>query len=306
MVLSPLEKAIVYTLAYSAQFEFPLTKKEIEERLLFRLSDAQVLLATPEKPSLDEALGHLNELGVVEQANNFYFLKGYSGTVATRQKRAAYSEVKDQEIEDFLDSVRSCGWIKAVFVTGSAAVKNAEVDADLDFMIVTQPSRLWLTRLWVIWQAWRRGKRRSWQGEEKRSWCFNLWLESDKLALFSEYQSVYTAYELIQALPVLDRDDTAKHLLTDNVWAATYVPLAPVWRSVQSLGSSFHTPIFLMSVWSLLNAAAYILQRGYMNRHMTRERVERGVALFHPRDTHQWVLQNWRHVLATVQISLTH
>jgi len=74
---------------------------------------------------------------------------------------------------------------------------------------VTEPGRLWLTRLWVIWQAWRRGKRRSWQGEEKRSWCFNLWLDSDHLDLFQDYQSLYTAYELIQAQPVLDRGEVA-------------------------------------------------------------------------------------------------
>lgn len=295
MALSSLERAIILAVSYPDQFSFPLTELELWRRLPLKISEWWTVMAKPPTVNqLKPALKRLQKKQIIESDGQFFWLHGRSFLVDRRQRRQRISQTKWQEVDTFVKFAQAIPWITAVFVTGSLAVNNADQDDDSDFMIITQPNRLWLTRLVVSLYAFFKGKRRSWQGEEKRSWCFNLWLEESAFPILSEECSIYKAYELIQAVCVFDRGGVEKRLHQATSWVKTYVP------NVKWTGSRQPAVRVMTSSWlSRLNQLSYELQHWYMIRHMTRERVTEQYAFFHPRDTQGSILDGWVTSLTT-------
>lgn len=283
MAVSSLEKAILLTVAYTQQFQYPLSREEITSRLIARETSESNAFFDSQKVTQKTVIQTLNSLVKRKKLllqKGWYFLPGKSDCIETRTKRSQAAAEKWQEVEFFVKAAQKISWIEAIFITGSLAMNNTRPEDDVDFMIVTQPHRLWLTRLWVTWFAWQHGKRRSWHGEEKRSWCFNLWVTSDSLPVFTEKPSLYVAYELLQTRCVFDRTRVEERLLKSNHWALEFLPLGQ-WKR----GS--RKPVAAKEGWfgTVANYLAYAVQWVYMRPHVTRERVTLKWAFFHPRDT---------------------
>lgn len=305
MALTPLQRSVLYTLAYTAQFSYPLTADEVCFRLIGRLDQrTRVLSHAPTPTQVNRALASLVQKRLLKKEGISFSLRQMSGLVEIRRQRFLQDQAKWREVRSAVGWFKHIPWIQAIFVTGSLAMNNAGPDEDIDFMIVTAPDRLWLTRLVVSGFAWLRGKRRSWQGEEKRSWCFNLWLEEDQLELFARQPSLYTAYELLQARLVFDRNRVGERLFAQNRWVRSYLPLAVQLRGKRLFSKTdpsfliaLHNTSVIASINDRLNSWAYAFQRWYMQPHITREQVTKRYALFHPRDTQGWLYGRWRVML---------
>lgn len=308
--LDLLEQAILYTLSYSAQFQYPLTLEEIQKRLLSRLDEQTVVLSwSPTKTQLQQALIKLKNMHLVGVSSGHFFLLNQSETFLLRRERQLIAEQKWQEVAQLRRIVSYIPWIKAIYITGSLAMDNTQENEDIDFMIITSHRRLWLTRLLVSLFAWLKGKRRSWQGEEQRSWCFNLWLEETELPIFAQSPSVYIAYELIQARLILDKGGVGKRLQAAHQWVRHFLPqatldnLTQIDGSVGTVGTSAKvvSPATLATIWSstvmvigdIANMLAFYFQKKYMKPHRTRELVTENLAFFHPRDTQNWLYSRW-------------
>jgi hypothetical protein len=99
-------------------------------------------------------------------------------------------------------------------VTGSLAAENPSHDADVDFMLVSAPRRVWLSRagaIAVVRLAGRSGVKI----------CPNLALSTNALAL--DQTDLYTAHELLQLVP-LSGPNVYRALLAANVWSTAYLP----------------------------------------------------------------------------------
>lgn len=303
MKLSWWDQAVLATLAYVDQFHYPLSVTEIETRLVVPLKGTHPVaiprLVAPSQrhTRVQEALAHLQERGLVRRHKQWFMLAGSGEWVATRQERDILSQAKWREVATFIELVRWIPWIEGIAVTGSLAMNNVVPNDDCDFLVVTQPRRLWLTRLAVIMVALLKGKRRSWSGEEQNSWCFNLWLDRDHLAMPAYLRSVYGAYEVIQARWVEDRAGIEAAFRHHNKWTTTFLPYAllPISLPSASHSSEARSVRQRLAQWvgDQLEAGAYMLQHWYMKPHMTRERVGRGFAFFHPRDTKTAVTTQW-------------
>jgi hypothetical protein len=112
--------------------------------------------------------------------------------------------------------------VRMIAVTGSLAVDNAEAGDDVDYLIVTAPGRLWLTRtlvMAVVRFAALRGV----------TLCPNYIISETALGL--PERDVYTARELVQMAPVAGLD-TYDRMLAANDWYAAFLPnAAPRARS---------------------------------------------------------------------------
>jgi hypothetical protein len=114
-------------------------------------------------------------------------------------------------------------FVRMVAVTGSVAVDNADPGADLDYMIVTAPKRVWLTRamtMLVVRYAALRGV----------TLCPNYLLA--ETALEQPAQDRYTARELLQMQP-LSGFDVYGRLVEANPWWRTYLPNAVPFPCLQ-------------------------------------------------------------------------
>ena len=107
-------------------------------------------------------------------------------------------------------------FVRMVAVTGSLAMNNVADDADIDYFIVTENGRLWLTRFLVIGLvrlAARRGI----------VLCPNYFVAESALTL--PERNIYTAREIVQMVPLFGQDVYAQ-LRQQNCWASQFMPNA--------------------------------------------------------------------------------
>ena len=131
-----------------------------------------------------------------------------------------------EQAQFYADWIARLPFVRMVALTGSLAAGNAEDGADIDYLIVTEPGRLWSCRasiLGVVYWAARRGVRL----------CPNYLLSENALAL--KDRSPYAARELVQMAPLYGLD-TFYQMRTANPWVETYLPNA--WGFSQPAGSA--------------------------------------------------------------------
>jgi hypothetical protein len=288
-----LKKAVILTLAYTDQFDFPLTFGELYRRLIWQRSRFKL-----EPKVFSEFVINLFHQGFLEYQSGYFFLKGRSSLVQARLKRQKYALKQRKDLRSLLEFLQRIPWVKGVVLTGSLAMNAISPSDDSDFLLIVEPRRLWLTRVIVILYAWLKGKRRSWHSEEDNSWCFNMWLDSDHLQIDRTQRSIYTAYEACQADWLWWRGRVAEKFYLQNSWIKSYLP--NFWQQKmlssklerENLSSNL-SYMFGGVVWDVLDYLAFVLQLWYMRPHRTSEKVARSLAFFHPRDTKKMVDKGW-------------
>jgi len=299
--LQDVRKSIVLTLAYSAQFKHGLSISQLYTRLVTKKPISNF--------DFNQALQEFLNQGLVIKKGDSYQLRG----VPIRSFPSIDS--KRQEIQSLVSFISKIPWVSAVIITGSVAVGTMKPQDDIDFLIVTQPNRLWLVRPLVVLFGLSKGRRRSWSHEEPNSWCFNFWLEETELAFAQNRWSMYTAFELCQAKFVFDRDaSTEISFLRANAWVKNRLPHFFSKRMYQALQKKnrqsntneqhvvtsviYVVDFWLGSLFTFKNYVLYLVQLFYMAPHRTSEQVDLKGAFFHPRDTKKILYAGWKSELA--------
>ncbi|MBP9782066.1 hypothetical protein KBC89_05430 [Candidatus Woesebacteria bacterium] len=280
---SSLRARVWLVLAYSAVFEFPLSTEEVTRRI-WRF--AGETLST--QAEIDFSLHKLFSMGVIGKNDDLWYLVSQPEAPANRKLWTKNSQIKLHQAAPIISFLAKLPWVVGVAITGSVAVNSAQADDDVDFMIVTEPNRLWLTRLLTLIVAMKYGKRRSFAKEEPNSWCFNLWLTTNSLAVPPERRSLYTAYEVCQADWVINRGQVAEQFLTNNAWVEPTLANFFQYRQTRicKIKQNLKSNIFLIALTWLLaafNGVLFLLQIIYMTPHRTTERVHWDYAWFHPK-----------------------
>ncbi|MCW5848733.1 MAG: glycosyltransferase family 4 protein [Anaerolineae bacterium] len=206
--------ALLKTLLYADIFEFPLTRDELVHYLIGDQADpAAVQAALATDPALTE---HITRL------DGFYCLRGREATVARRLARNTSAEATWHAAHHWGRVLAHLPFVRGVMVTGALAAGNAPPDDDIDYLIVTQPGRLWLARALcttVVRLAALVGQRL----------CPNYLLA--ETALHLDEHNVFTARELAQTVPLYG-SDVYRRWQAANAWAVDYLPHA--WQVHQS------------------------------------------------------------------------
>lgn len=296
-------KAIVLTLAYSAQFGHGLTLDQIYSRLITTKPVSKIHFVS--------ALRYLISTGLLVKKNKQFQLSDVLIRSFTSLAK------KNEEIRSLVSFTSYIPWVRAVIITGSVAAGTTKPQDDIDFLIVTQSQRMWLVRPFVVLFGLLKGRRRSWSHEEPNSWCFNFWLEDSELAFQKSRRTMYTAFELCQANFVYDRDFTVElAFLRANTWVSYRLPYyfakkmrLALHKKYQNkvgnlkninMGQDLLTVLFdLLDSWfelffSAFNYIFYFLQLVYMAPHRTTEQVSLRAAFFHPRDTKKILYAGWK------------
>ena len=200
---SSLERAILETLAYSDVFDYPLTLDELHRYLTY--------------PATKEEVSNcLNTSLLVSSNSNFYFLHNRDLLVDIRRERETISLSAFNRALFYGRILGSFPFVRMVAMTGSLAVLNLSKDADMDYMLVTQSSRLWLARAFAVTF----GRIMRLFGDRI---CVNLLVTES--ALEWQPQDLYSAREMCQMIPITGMD-VYQQLRTANPWIETYLPNA--------------------------------------------------------------------------------
>lgn len=201
---SDLQNAILRTVAYADVFDYPLTSAEIH-RYLTRMHAQR-----------NEVEQYLHEGSVVRASEGFYTLPNREGLAAVRHKREQIARRMWPQAIAFGRIIAHLPFVRMIAVTGSLAMSNVEYDPDIDYFIVTARGRLWTVRAMVLAVA----RLADLQGARL---CPNYLVTEDAL-VFPE-QTLYTAHELAQMVPIFGRD-VYERICQLNPWKESYLPNA--------------------------------------------------------------------------------
>jgi hypothetical protein len=269
--LTALEAAIVRTVGYGDVFDYPLTLEEIHQNLIGLAADEPAVHHALNGPGLVPGYLHRN--------GGHFTLAGRANLVDIRRERLASSATLWARAHYYGRLIARIPFVRLVAVTGALAVGNARPGDDIDYLIVTEPGRLWLCRALIIVlvkQAARRGD----------VICPNYFLTERALAL--PEHDLFTAHELLQMVPLYGFD-VYRRMLALNVWAGALLPNAFTQRTrgvpaAIDEGGRFRLPKALLER-ALRSGPGGWLERWEMNRKVARfNRQMRQPASVQPRE----------------------
>ena len=200
--------AILQALIYADIFDFPLSLPEIHRYL--------VGIPAPLAAVADALNEHSPLTDYVEARDGFFTLAGRGHLVEVRRARIQVARRLWPRAVLYGRAIAAFPFVRMVAVTGALALDNVDEDDDIDYFIVTEPGRLWLSRgtiiLLVRWAA-RRGD----------ILCPNFFLSTAALAL--PERNLFTAHEVAQMVPIagLEVYHTMRRL---NAWTEQFLPNA--------------------------------------------------------------------------------
>jgi cellulose synthase/poly-beta-1,6-N-acetylglucosamine synthase-like glycosyltransferase len=204
-------RAIQKTIAYSDIFDYPLTAQEIYRYLVGLAEPFDNIQAI-----LDEQLSRHN----VSFQDGYYTLPDREHIISIRECRQKTANGLWPKAVYYGNWISHLPFVRMVAVTGALAMNNVDPGADIDYLIVTEPGRLWLCRALVILLV-------RWASLKGVALCPNYML-SERALVFSDH-SVYTAHELAQMIPLTGLEIYARiHQL--NQWTEQFLPNANIPR----------------------------------------------------------------------------
>lgn len=222
--VSDLERAILRTLVYSDIFDYPLTRGEI----------ARYLHGCPATPEIvQRALADDPTVsGFVESDADYFCLAGRRSILHMRRERAIDAARVWPRALRYGRWLARLPFVRMVALTGALAVENLSQRRDIDYLIVTEPGRLWSARASAI--ALVRLVKPA--GDVI---CPNYLVSEHALLL--EDRSLFTAHDLTQMIPISGLDVYAR-LRSVNTWTADYLPnAAGPPRAVDAIASKAGT-----------------------------------------------------------------
>jgi len=219
----------------------------------------------------------------------YYFISGRENLVYKRTLKERISAKKMQIAAKASQVLSKLPSVKMVAVTGSLAMANAGEESDIDLMLVTKSGWLWTTRIlsYFLLKTFGFAVRRFGEKEQRDKLCLNIWLDEYDLIWKTNDRNTYTAHEICQIVPLIDKDKIYEKFLLKNKWVKNYWPNAVKIKKIKNTSQKrTNSPIFL-------EKAAYRLQFAHMKNKISREIISPTRAIFHPQDWAKMVLSRF-------------
>ncbi|MDP2874203.1 MAG: hypothetical protein Q8N84_02855 [bacterium] len=285
--------AILKTLIYHDLFAYPLTPEEIYRWLI-----------SPQRISQDNFLTTLGQMVgkklVETYRGEYFFLPGRQEIVTTRQNRQLSSLKKKQRAKILSWLARIIPWIKLVGISGALSMENSDENDDIDWVIITSPHRLWISRaclvsLLLIFGQYRRPTK------IKDRICPNVWLTLDNLKFPDSQRNLFLAHEIAQMRPLWSRNYTYEGFLKENGWVdkflVNFYQTQKPERKNPSPSSQFkperRIPIISLAIDDL-DSLFEIGQRSLMAKKVTTETIGEGILKLHPQDVSSRILMAYQ------------
>jgi predicted nucleotidyltransferase len=273
-----LRKKDLASIIYHNIFDYPLTSRQLTKWEL----ESGVAKKILEK----------SDTLKVDYKNGLYFLKGKGGLVSKRAFREKNFFKKLKIAKKAAKIISFTPTIKGVFLTGALTMKNADEKSDIDLLVITKADFLWSTRLvvWLSLKIFGIDIRKPKESSQKDKICLNMWLDENHLKWKKENRNVFTAHEISQAFPLVDKDYAFQRFIYSNLWIQKFWPKATTQIKYQfdeikkkEVSHFSHALVFFEKI-------ARKVQYRYMKNKITNEKIGKGYAFFHPVDWGEIVL----------------
>jgi hypothetical protein len=202
--LSEISQSVFQTVLYSDVFDFPLTAPEIHRYLSGRAATYEDVCRILSSDPRFIAKGP------------YFALEGRGETINLRETRALRSRELLPHAFRYGQILGLLPFVRMVALTGSLAVGNISENEDFDYMLVTEPGRLWTARAFVL--LLNRLTRLA-----GYTLCPNVMIT--KNALEWAKHDLYSARDLCQMIPLAGRK-VYSDLIQANRWVRDVLPNA--------------------------------------------------------------------------------
>ncbi len=290
-------QAYIATICYADIFHFPLTKEELARWLVFFTAGNQRLSIPKE----------------IERRQKYFVLPKRASVVVLRERRESLITEKMRIAREMAHLLKFIPTIQLVGVTGGLSMGNADAEDDIDFFLITAPGTVWVSRIMATIVIELSGRRRH-PGEKqvKNTICLNMYMDEDSVALSKSDQDLFSAHEVLQLMPLWNRNMTYDRFIHAKSWSKKYVPNA--WKEKnnarQSALRNNKSPAdterlsFWVTLCRLLEVPCKFIQQWYMRTNRTNEVVTDTVIRFHPRDARIWIRESLKKRLDRYKIPL--
>ncbi|HXV61760.1 MAG TPA: glycosyltransferase family 1 protein [Vicinamibacteria bacterium] len=197
-------RAILDTITYGAEFDFPMRLDEIHRALIeVPASKMEVARLLVEDPLLQER---------IDRVPPYYFLAGQRSSIATRRNARLRTRALLESKRHAIGLVRRAPFVRMVALSGASAHDNAK-DGDIDLFLVTARGRAWTVALYLFAVMKVLGLR--------RTLCLNYFVAEDRLELAE--RDPFTASQIVGMKPLFGRDQYIR-LVRANAWGARFFP----------------------------------------------------------------------------------
>ena len=257
-----LKSGEISSIIYHNIFNYPLTPSELIKWKL--------------KPQIK-----LKRKVAVLKKEDFYFLKGKGEIIEKRLQNKKYSKNKLIIARKAASVLKTIPTIKLVALTGALAMNNADKNSDIDLLIITKNKTLWTTRLitYLVLLIYGIKVRKPKDDDQKDKLCLNMWLDENDLVWSKKDRNMYSAHEIGQIVPLINRDEIYERLLNQNIWILDY------WPNIVNIKNNFKIKTKKKtSSYLTVEKMAFKFQYMYMKNKISREVITPTRAVFHPND----------------------
>jgi hypothetical protein len=240
--LSKLDLAIIATLAYSDIFDYPLTLNEIHRYLILEGAPCS---------AISKAFSQHKLRKYISLQHGYYVLRGREHLVQKRVKRGKNSELLWPIAFKYAWLIANLPYVRMVGITGSLSRNNVHSTSDIDFFIVSQHNRVWVSRL-LVFIIQKLGSLRNIR------LCPNYIISERNLA-FQE-QNLFTAYQLSQLIPIT-QISTYLRIWRKNPWIKQLLPNAQPYSHAR-MGRRVNQPIRKLAEILLDSPVGELIDRG--------------------------------------------
>lgn len=275
---------ILETLLYFDLFNYPLTEKEIKQFITKKIA----------KEKFDKLLSK------VRQKDGLYFIKGREKIVSLRKKRNKESKSKITKATKYSRILANIPTVKLIGISGSLSMGNSEREDDIDIFIISAKGFVWLTRLFCVVVLKLYGVyRKNNDTNIKDKLCLNLIIGEDNLKFAKKQRNLYTAHEIVQLLPIFQRDNMHRAFIEENEWISNFLPSYKERILEYTIPINTKTTVFekfilkILKILYLENIVRFA-QYFYMKPKITTEKIKDNMLAFHPNNYEKIVLKKTR------------
>lgn len=240
--------AVLATLVYYDALGIPLTAVEVFRNLINakRLEPNVETVQDSTLHDVMQELEHLTKNGRVREVNGFYVMSDRSENwYVQHNEREKITAQKWKKLLRYAFWFQAVPYVRTLFVSGSLALNNSDVESDFDVLVITRAGRIYTCRLLLSALAsFMLARRTRDDATAPDKFCFNHYITLADLTM--KHQSMYTAHTYTHLIPIFDLRDMAAKFFRDNIWVNAYVFQAQ--PSLEFVRRSVHRNKFLQGI----------------------------------------------------------
>jgi hypothetical protein len=220
MTQSDCTTGIVRTLAYYEIFQHPLTPRE-----LYALSPVKAV----SYPDFTNSINDMVSAGILRFDNGFLSRAGSpDGLSSTRHARELIARRRMRIARMVGRCVEKFPFVRGVFVSGDLSKGVATPGSDIDYVIITEPGRLWICRTILIMF------KKIFLFDRKKYFCMNYFVASNHLPI--DARNYYVATEIAHLKPLANTPLFLRYI-NANSWIKNEFPNLSVYYLASIPGS---------------------------------------------------------------------